>query len=313
MAEAPAPTSPGEQTVAEIRADVATPDAPAKQAKPAEPAPQEPEKPAEPAPEPRRIKVKVRGREVELDEREVIEAGTDAARVRRAGFEALEEAKRLRGDADALLKRLKEDPRAALIEALGGEEAYHAHTERDVLERLQREALSPEQRARLQAETERDAAQKRLKEIETQSKTAEVNAATQAIIKHLDGEFGKAATAAGLPHTTETLRRIAGYAQKLDAMQMPIDPGKIAAMVKDDVTAEAASTIGALDGEALLNALGPATLKKIRAADVARVKGPQAAGKSAPRPPAVAPRANGREPNPHLRSSDEWHRLMDPD
>lgn len=257
----------------------------------------------EPAPAQRLHKLKVSGREVEVPEDELIEAGKTAAQMRRAAAQQFEEAKRLRAEAEALKKRLTESPEDALAEALGGAEKVDALAEARLLRKLQLEQMNPDQRARLEAERALESERKARQKMEEDIKAREARALEQHMAQEFDARFTEALKENGLPKTPETVRRLAQLQRKALEMGLDLEPKRMARIILDDIAAEQSATLAQLEGERLLGALGPELRKRIRAAEVAAVKG---GGAPAPKP--VAP-VQPERPKKAL-TQDEWREWM---
>jgi hypothetical protein len=261
---------------------------------------------AAPVQAPRKFKAKIHGKDVELDEQEVIEAGITAAQVRRAASQQFEEAKRLRAEAEALVKRFKDDPEGALAESLGGQDRVDELATQRLIRKLQLEGMDPRDRAVREAQAQAAAAEKKRLEYEEQIKGQEATRLQQHYAQQFNDLFTAALTAKSIPATTETMRRMAGYAKSGAAMGLSIeDSARFAVQhVKQDLAAEQASIFSGLKGPALLDALGPELLKEIRAADLARLKG----GGAQPAKPVgtPVPAKPAARNNPQLLSQEEW-------
>jgi hypothetical protein len=269
---------------------------------------QELPKPEAPKPEPRRFKAKVNGRELDLSEDEVIESGLNAAQIRRAATAAFEEAKRSRAEYEALRRKVAESPEDALAELLGGHEKLDAIAEARLIRKLQLEQMDPNQRARMEAEQRAAEMEKRAKSLEDQQRNAYAEAQRQHYAQQFDREFGEALSTSGLPKTTETVRRMATVAKSLVERGIEFSGKQLATLVRQDILAEQAAMLGGLDGATLMGLLGADAMKKLRQADIARVK----AARPAPAAPAKQqPRhSESNDPNPHLLSVDEWRKKM---
>lgn len=269
-------------------------------------------KPPEPKPAPRTFKGRVNGREIDLSEDEVIQSGLTAAQMRRAASEQFQQAQKLRSEAEEMRKALQSDPIKAFEKELGGNGKFRELAEKYLLEQLQLEQMDPNQRARMDAEQKAKEAERRVKEMEDGQQRQKSEALQKQYAEHYDKEFSEALKGSQLPKTTETVRRMASLARKSVEMGLQLSAKDIAGLVRQDFVAEQAAVLSAMDGDAILSILGPETMKRIRTADLARVKGAPAAPVVAPKP--VATRKAG-EPNPHLMTRDEWMRSkgMDPD
>lgn len=235
----------------------------------------QPEEKAETKP-PRKFKAKIRGREVELDEEEVIQSGLTAAQIRRAANEQFEEAKKAKAEVESWRKSLEEDPLGALGKMLGGEDKFKALAEQYLIRQMQMEQLDPKERALLEARQELEAERQRVKEYESKTQQAQIEAAAKHYAERYNSEWPEAFAKVGLPKTKETVRRMAELTQRSIQLGIEQDAVSLAKLVREDFVEEQRASFESLEGDELLTALGPALVKKIRMADVARVKAKQA-------------------------------------
>ena len=236
----------------------------------------EPEAPAETTEEKKEAaalkKLKVRGREIEVDE-----AGYHAyAQKGAAAEEKWQEAARMKKEADAFVERLKKNPIEVLKDPSLGVD-FRKVAEDYLWEQMQEENLSPEEKQYRREQKElkdlRDAKEKHEAEIEAQRHQAEV--------QHFEQEYDKKVATAladsGLPKTTGTIRRITEY-MLLDVkngVERPI--ADYVDLVSRDYAADIKDLIGALPADKLLKLLGGDVAKKIREHDVAQLRSPQPA------------------------------------
>lgn len=217
-------------------------------------------------------KLKVRGREIEVDE-----AGYHAyAQKGAAAEEKWQEAARMKKEADAFVERLKKNPIEVLKDPTLGVD-FRKVAEDYLWEQMQEENLSPEEKQYRKEQQElkdlRDAKQKHEAELEAQRHQAEV--------QHFEQEYDKKVATAladsGLPKTTGTIRRITEY-MLLDVkngVERPI--ADYVDLVSRDYAADIKDLIGQLPADKLLKLLGGDVAKKIREHDVAQLKSPQPA------------------------------------
>ena len=269
----------------------------------------------EPKAPPRTFKGKVNGREVDLSEDEVISAGTVAAQVRRAANEQFQQAQKMRQEVEAFRESLSKDPIAGIEQILGGSGKFREMAEQYLLREIQMEQMNPQQRAYMQAQQALQAEQAKVAEYQRAEMSQKEQIAAEQYRSKYNEEFTAALKDGGLPKTTETVRRMATLTEKALKMGLDLSAKDIAKLVKQDIVEEQSKTIAALDGEMLLAALGPDLLKKIRTADLAKLK---AAKPMATPPQPVVQQRPGKperyEPNPHLKTRAQMERAgrLDP-
>lgn len=256
----------------------------------------------EPKPAPKMHRVKVNGREIDVDEAELLESGKTATQIRRAAEERFAQAKRMLAEVEARQKKLTESPEDALSELLGGKEKFLALAEQALIRKLQLEQMDPHARAAMEARQALEAERKARMDIEQQIRDQQAQALQAQFAQEFDSQFTEALESHGLPRTPDTVRRMAQLQVKAIDMGLQLAPKDIAKIVRDDFVSEQASTLAHLSGDKLLAALGPELRKRIRAAEVASVKGkPAAAAAPAPKPADIPKRP---------MTQDEWREWM---
>lgn len=217
-------------------------------------------------------KLKVRGKEIEVDE-----AGYHAyAQKGAAAEEKWQEAAKMKKEADAFIQRLKSNPIEVLKDPTLGVD-FRKVAEDYLWEQMQDENLSPEEKQYRKDQQElknlREAKEKHESDLESQRHQAEV--------QHFEQEYDKKVATAladsGLPKTTGTIRRITEY-MLLDVkngVERPISD--YVDLVSRDYADDIKDLIGNLPADKLLKLLGSDVSKKIRDHDVAKLKSAQPA------------------------------------
>ena len=215
----------------------------------------------------RRMKLKVDGKEEECPEDEVIRR---AQRVS-ASDKRFEEAAHIKKQAMELINRLKTDPRSILSDpALGVDVKKFA--KQIVWEEIQDQMLTPEQKhirdlEEREAQRQDDAAKAKAKADED---------GMAALHQKYASEYDKTITAAlqtsGLPKTPATVRRMTDYLFHSVKHGYDLDPADLVAQVRRDYGAEHKEMYGSLTAEQLIELLGEDVIKKIRDADLRRLK-----------------------------------------
>ena len=266
-----------------------------------------------PKPAPRTFKAKVNGKEVELPEDEVIQSGLTAAQIRRAANEQFQQAQRARQEVEAFRQGLQQQGARFLMQQMGPE-AFKRMVIEAATEEMKREQMDPAQRALLEERQRREQLEEQVRQSQAQQQQAREEQAAAQYRQQYDKEFGDALTSLNLPKTTETVRRMATLMRSYLQRQIELTPAQAAQMVREDLASESAGTLGQMEGARLIEFLGADVMKKIRAADIARVKGAKANGAPAPTPtPTERSSKQNKGPNKHLLTRDEWLKAMGED
>jgi hypothetical protein len=228
------------------------------------------------------------GKEVDLDEGEVLanyKKGKSAAQLLSKADEKRREALKAKAEADGLLAKLKADPRAALRE-LGVD--VRQLSESTILEEIELEKMTPAERRAYDAEqklkgyeTEKQKAEEARKQAEFEAEKAR----HQDEFAHL---FTETMAATGLPKASapHVAHRMAMLYQQNEDAGLESTPEEMAAHVMYGVKAEHQGVLSGMEGEALLEWLGEAVVKKVLGANLAKVR---ARSGVAPAPVRTAP------------------------
>jgi hypothetical protein len=223
------------------------------------------------------------------------------AQLGRAGHKRLEEAAKIRKEAEGVLQALERDPLGTL-ERLGLD--VDGLAESRLRARLEREQMTPEQRReaeeRQRHETERQKFEREKAEWETQR--------AEALKAHYGQQLEKtlmdAVQAGGFPATPPVVARLAQLHRANLLGGIELSPDELAAHLRDDLAAETASILHGLDAPRLLALLGKETADKIRKHDVEQLRKKPAAPQAQPKP---TPRP---EPKPEQMREVDWDAYM---
>jgi hypothetical protein len=277
--ETDAPAGEGEQSAAPARAEHKEPvPDPAKK----------PEPKNEEPPKPKTYRVKVNGKDQDVpgEHADALAAalGVDVndllggARMFKAGQEkfrlAAEEAKK----AQALVERLKKDPKAALREALGGDDVVAALAIETVRGLMEAESLTPEQRRIRELEAEQAQVKAEREEKAKEVEQAEAQQFQSRVATKLDGELKAALQAGKLPSDPYVVKRVASL--MLDHLKNGGDADDLTVadfvpLAMDGMQKEHAAFLGKLSGEQIAS-MFPEVAEKVRQYHVGRVKGRRA-------------------------------------
>lgn len=248
----------------------------------------------QPAAEPKRYKLKVDGREEEVDESEVVRR----AQVGSAAHKRFEETAKVRENVAKLMQTLKDNPIAALMDPALGltkdqvKAAFEQWYKREVIDP---EMLTPEQRKL----REYEAKEKQWKQAEEEKAKHEQSQKLQAEAQHWKGEYEKqiikGLDTKGLPRNASTVRAMAAYMEQANKAGIDVPIETIAGLVHQDKTADTKHILSSMEGEQLIAFVGEEIINKIRKADLARLRGGNA--KPAAQSPNAAAVAQSSEPN----------------
>lgn len=263
MADAPATASPG--PVADAPQDTS-------------PKTPEGEQPKAPPPEPKKtFKLKANGQVREMDE----DALVRHAQLGIAGMEKMEEAARLRKEAESRLERLKTDPWAVLKEmGIDPDDA----AERRVWERIQAERMDPAQRAVMEAQRRAEAAERALKSRDEEGKKAELARLEQEESVKLDAEITEALKASDLPKTPATVRRMANLMAKNLEMGLDLSAQQITQIVAEEIQGDMVATIQKMTPPQIEKLVGKKWLDDVRRYYLQQLKPGATPGSTPPKP-----------------------------
>lgn len=227
----------------------------------------------------RMLKVKVDGKEVELPESEVLELASAG----RASTQRFQEAAKMRKEAEELLKFAKANPKE-FFQKTGMNAREWA--EKYLIEELQAEAMSPEQRKARENEDKLRKYEADEKGRKDQELNEERQRATAVERERLDKLFTSALYESGLPRTPYTVKRMAELQLINIKNKYELNASQLAKLVKEDYVSEQKALLGSLDGDQLIEFMGPENAKKFSKAQIAKLKargvGGSAGGQRAP-------------------------------
>lgn len=215
----------------------------------------------------RKMKLKLEGQEVELDEAEVIRRAQKASVAEKRFAEASE----MRKQAFDLIQRLKSDPRGVLSDPNIGVDVLK-FAEQVVWEKIQDQTLTPEQKkARAQAQ-ELERYREQEKAWKAQQAEQQMAAVRARYVKEYDNKITKALQNSGLPKTPITVKRMTDYMLAALKNGYDADPEDIVPQLREDYSKEHREMYGSLSEEELIKLVGEETMKRIRKADLQRLK-----------------------------------------
>jgi hypothetical protein len=188
------------------------------------------------------------------------------------GKEALKQ--RIRSEGARFLQELEVDPTDFATNLL--------------LPEIEKQQMSPEQRAMQDRERGISEREARIKQWEQQQQQARLDEQVRQHQENYRKTFNEALTKTGFGNNPHVMRRMAAYMETfVDAEESP-SPDDVAQMVRDDISNEVKTLTDSLDGKGVVELLGEALVKKIRAYDLQRLKAMRPGAQSQTTPPPAA-------------------------
>jgi hypothetical protein len=150
---------------------------------------------------------------------------------------------------------------------------------------IERQQMTAEQRAF--AEKERAVAEReaRIKQWEQEQEQRKYDEQVKQHQENYRKAFDAAVQKAGFGSNANVMRRMAAYMETfVDAEEEP-SPEQLAQLVRDDITSEVKALTDSLDGKGVVELLGEALVKKIRAYDLERIRSRRPGAQSQTTPP----------------------------
>ncbi len=256
----------------------------------------------------RKLKLKVNGREMELEEGEVVRR----AQLASAADEKFREAAEMRKQAEQFFKALLEDPKAVLMHPdIRDRINFRALAEEYLGAELQKEMMTPEQREleelRQYKKQQDDARQRSEQEQLTRTQQEEMTRLQQRAAQEYDKKITEVLAQSDLPKTAYTVKRVAELLHGALQKGYDLDIQTAVDMVREGYMTDVQALVGGLEGESLVKLLGGDIVKRLRKFDLERIKA-QLDQSAAPAPqPVPAPVAtqSRSEPSQFMRP-DEW-------
>jgi hypothetical protein len=250
----------------------------------------------------RKFKVKVNDVEEEVSEDDLI-AGYQTRKSSDAKFQ---EAATLRKQAEQFVHMLKTDPVKLLTHpALGHDMRKLA--EEYLGKQLQEELMDPKDKEIRDIKAKLAEHEEAKKAVEKEEQDRQATQLREQYIEDYTKDFIPALETAGLPKSEMTVRRMAYYTHAALKQGIKLPAQNAAELVKQDYIKEQQALYGALDGDMLLQLLGPEIAKKIRKYDVDKLKG----GNQVKVSTGVELKSTETPAKKKTLSKDEWKAKMD--
>lgn len=221
--------------------------------------------PQQAAEERRRLKAKIDGEEIEVDEEELLR---DYQKYKSAD-KRYQEAAQIRKQAEGVIEYFRQNP-AEAMRHLGldphkvAEETMLAHIEEMMMDPKDRELKTYKQQVEEYRKAEREAKEKADREKAEQLKMQMSAELSNEIIEALNTE--------SLPRTPWTIKRMASYLYEAESRKIPVTAKDVVKQVKKDYLEDQKVLFGEMDVEKIVETFGEDILKKIRKWDIDRIK-----------------------------------------
>lgn len=263
----------------------------------------------------RKLKLKIDGKEEEIDENEA----AVLAQKGRASERRFQEAAAVRKEAQDVIAWLKQNP-AEAMKKLGVDP--RKFSEEFLVDALQREAESPaqkevrENREKLAAyekkDKEREASEKKAQEAKIAEDKRQVDGKRQReIMERFDVAFTAALDKSGLPKNAYTIKRMAELQRANLRAKGEFTPDQLAKIVAEDYNTETKHRTSGLEGEKLLEfiaSVDPTLLKRVQKGLIGRLKGKHTF--SAPTTPTPPPAAESGSIHQNWRAMQKARRKL---
>lgn len=239
----------------------------------------------------RKMKLKVNGKDVELDEPEVIRR----AQLASAADEKFREAAQTRRQMEEFMAELQSNPLAVLTHPELGIN-FRELAETYLAGEFQRELMDPKDRELQDLRSFKEKQEAQLQEAELmkqqQAQQAHMQQLQQKAAREYDQQITDVLRQSNLPKTPGTIKRVAEVMYNALEKGYEIDVNTAVDMVRESYSTDLQSLVGGMEGEGLVKFFGEELLKKIRKHDLAQLKArsqPQPAAEPQQRQPS-APR-----------------------
>lgn len=213
----------------------------------------------------RTLTLKIEGKEVSLPESEVLALAQQG----KVSAQRFQEAARARKEAEMLWEMLQNNPAEAL-KRRGID--VRKFSEETLLKYLEQEQMSPEQKKAFENEQKLREYEDRDKRAKQEAMQREYLESQQKFAQEYTTHFIKALEESGLPRTDFTMKRMAELQLVNHKKKLNLDASSLAKLVREDYIREQKALFGAMEGDSLLEALGPDLVKKLSKAQIAKLR-----------------------------------------
>lgn len=246
----------------------------------------------------RKYRVKVEGKELEVDEKELLRGYGH----QRAASRMMNEAKAERSKAEKALQMLNDDEQLETILKKMGKDPRKL-AEKILSKHLEDELMDPRDKELRDAK----AKLKHLEDMETKQKEEiakrRLDEVKARFMKEYETDFVAALDESGLPPTKPMVAEMAKYISRSAKIGFKMSAKEAAQLVKEDIQLAHQRLIGDADGDKLIALLGEGVANKVRKYDTGKLKSPEAQLRT-PAEQAVERRDRG-QPKKRM-TSKEW-------
>jgi uncharacterized protein (UPF0147 family) len=251
--------------------------------------------------EKRMLKAKIDGKEIEIDEDSAIRA----FQKERASEKRFQDAAQMKKQAEGFLRMLKEsDANPLVLEEIMNDPSigvnFRKVAEQYLYEKIKFEQLSPDERKKAELKQELAQMEQAKQEQLRLQQEEELNQQTEQWREHYTQEINTALDKSDLPRTQYTIAQMARYILMGQQRGMELSADEIIPLVKRDYQNMIMELFSKLPADKLTNFVGEDLLKKLREADLAKVKGGIGAKTTEPTGASTVPMS------PKPLSKDEW-------
>ncbi len=218
----------------------------------------------------RKFKVKIEGKEVDVDEKELIRGYGH----QKVANKALQEGKALRKQAEDFVAMLRDEGKLKdVLQKLGHDP--RKLSEKILAQHLEDELMDPRDRELRDAKAKLahiDEMDKKQKEAIENQRMEHVK---QRFMKEYERDFVEALDSSGLPATKPMVAEMAKYISRSAKIGFKMSAKEAAQLVKEDIEQLTRRVVGDSDGDRLVKLLGDNVANKIRKYDTDRIKTPE--------------------------------------
>lgn len=222
-----------------------------------------------------------------------------------AAEKRMSEAKAAKSKAFEIIKAFEEDPQN-IFKRLGPKGREVA--EKFLLEQIQEEMLSPEERTARDEKNELEKYRSEKKKAQEEAERKESSDREMKYAQDFQNTIITALDKSGLPKSPELVKRMATIMKKNLSMGLELTSDDLVQEVKNDVMGFVKAIIGDSDGDHLIGLFGDDVANKIRKSDLRKLQDKQSAIFQQPTKTTSAP-ARSKDSRP--KSMEEWKRSLE--
>lgn len=262
----------------------------------------------------RKMKLKVNGRDVEMDESEVIRR----AQLAESAQQRYQEAAQMKKQAEQFFQTLLEDPRSVLMHPeIAQKLNFRELAEEYLSTELKKELMDPVEREleelREFKRKQEEEVQNRQKQEQETVKQRQMREMQQRAAQELDVKITETLKQSNLPKTAYTVKRVAEVLLNAQKNGFDLDIPTAVDMVRDGYNTDLREMIGNLQPDMIVKMFGDDLVKKLRKHDLAQLKAKLKPQEAAPAEGVAQPTPTPRQKQdaePKYMKQDEWKEAM---